>query len=168
MQDDFAQKNRRRPIAITEIAIDKVPQIHIFGFDTMQNQYIQSLHKLALKEAKQLNERCLTNEMEVGILVDIHSWDYTVIRGRSAEDFKTFCMNKSLYIMSVVGNDGSVYLLIKNYDFDAERALLEYVRFAKEYYNKGYIRNNGTLAIKDILKHASNYGIIYKKGRKGL
>lgn len=205
MQDDFAQKNRRRPITITEIAIDKVPQTHIFGFDTMQNQYIQSLHKLALKEAKQLNERCLTNEMEVGILVDIHSWDYTVIRGRrpcevnikneaealkmllqsrknqlmfihnhpstgtfSGEDFKTFCMNKSLYIMSVVGNDGSVYLLIKNYDFDAERALLEYVRFAKEYYDKGYIRNNGTLAIKDILKHASNYGIIYKKGRKGL
>lgn len=86
----------------------------------------------------------------------------------SGEDFKTFCMNKSLYIMSVVGNDGSVYLLIKNYDFDAEKALLAYVRCAKEYYEEGHIRNNGTLAIKDILKHASKYGIIYKKGRKGL
>lgn len=66
MQDEFAQKNRRRPIAITEIAIDKVPQTHIFGFSTMQNQYIQNLHKLVLKEAKQLNESYLTNEMEVG------------------------------------------------------------------------------------------------------
>lgn len=86
----------------------------------------------------------------------------------SGEDFKTFCINDALYIMSVIGNDASVYLLIKKNDFNAEKALLSCGRLAKNYYEKGYINNNGTLAIQDILKDASNYGLIYKKGRKGL
>lgn len=81
MKEDFAQKSRRRAIDITDIAIDKVPQTHIFGFDILQNQYIQMLHRFLLKEAKQLNEKYQTNEMEIGVLVDIHSWDYYVIGG---------------------------------------------------------------------------------------
>lgn len=205
MEEEFSQKNRRRAIGITDIAIDKVPQIHIFGFDMLQNQYIQRLHKLVLEEAKKLNVQYQTNEMEIGLLVDIHSWDYYIVKGQkpcevdiknnkdafakllvsrknqlmfihnhpstgtfSGEDFKTFCINESLYMMSVVGNDSSIYLLIKEHHFNAEKALLSYGELAREYYERGFWNNNGTLAIKDILKHAQNYGLIYKKGRKGL
>lgn len=35
-----------------------------------------------------------------------------------------------------------------------------------KYYNDGYENNNGTLAIKYILKNATKYGLSYKKGRK--
>lgn len=34
--------------------------------------------------------------------------------------------------------------------------------------NEGHKNNNGTLAIKKILKKAKQYGLIYKKGRKSI
>ena len=44
--------------------------------------------------------------------------------------------------------------------------MLDYGVLAMQYLEKGYTNNNGTLAVNDILKNASNYGLIYKKGRK--
>ena len=201
---EFAQKNRKRAIAITDIAIDKIPRTHIFGFSDEQNRFIQNLHKELLREAQKLNEEKNTHLMEVGILLDIHSWDYWVIKGTknytisikdsieafymltnarknqlmmmhnhpstgnfSGEDFKTFCNNDAMYIMTVVGNDSTVYLLKKTKDFN-KRVLVEYAKLAKKYYDIGYKNNNGTMAIKKILKNASKYGIEYKKGRNRL
>lgn len=201
--NQFQQKNRNRAIHITDIAIDKVHQTHIFGFDKEQNKHIQTLHKLVLKEAQNLNQLYNTNEMEVGILVDIHSWEHFVIKGKSprkvelkndlktykklisgyknqlmfmhnhpstgtfsGEDFKMFCLHNSLYMMTVIGNDSSVYILTKTFEFNAEKAIADYIHLSMEYYNKGYKNCNGTLAIKAILKNAKQYGLIYKKGRK--
>lgn len=201
----FMQKNRSRAIDITDIAISKVPRTHISGFDKEQNQYIQKLHKLVLKEAQVLNETYHTNEMEAGVLVDLHSWTYFLIAGNkprevelrnnpeaykklicayknqlmfihnhpstgtfSGEDFKMFCHHNSLYMMTIIGNDSSVYLLIKTFEFSAEKALNDYMQLSMKYYNKGYRNNNGTLAIKEILKNARKYGLIYKKGRKSI
>ena len=81
----------------------------------------------------------------------------------SGEDFKFFCNNDSLYIITVVGNDGTVYVLAKTAYFDI-KVLADYTMLAANYYNAGYIRNNGTLAIRDILKRANDYGLEYKKG----
>ena len=203
LANDFVQKNRNRAIQITDIAVAKVPRTHISGFDNEQNRHIQELHQLTLREAQELNQVCNTNDMEVGILVDIHSWEYWVIKGKnpreveiknnleaygrliggyrnqlmfihnhpstgtfSGEDFKMFCYHSSLYMMTVVGNDSSVYILIKSFEFDAEKAMMDYMRLSMKYYNEGYRNNNGTLAINEILKNANKYGLLYKKGRK--
>lgn len=201
--NQFQQKNRKKAIHITDIAIDKVPKTNILGFDKEQNKHIQALHRLVLKEAQNLNRLYDTSEMEVGILVDIHSWEHFVIKGKSprkvelkndlkaykklisgyknqlmfmhnhpstgtfsGEDFKMFCLHNSLYIMTVIGNDSSVYILTKTFEFNADKAIADYIHLSMQYYNKGYINNNGTLAIKEILKNAKQYGLIYKKGRK--
>ena len=200
-EEKFAQKKRHRAIDITDVAITKVPKTHIYGFSNEQNLYIQKLHKELLAEARKLNEEHHTKLMEVGILLDIHTWDYWLIKGEknctvdirdsleafqvltnarknqlmmmhnhpstgtfSGEDFKTFCNNDAIYIMTVVGNDASVYVLVKSKDFN-QNVLVEYAQVAQKYYEMGYKKNNGTMAMKYILKNASKYGIEYKKGR---
>ena len=70
-------------------------------------------------------------------------------------------------MMSVVGNDATVYILVKTKDFN-KRVLFEYAQIAQRFYEKGYKQNNGTMAMQYILKNASKYGIEYKKGRKRL
>lgn len=198
------QKKRNKPIAITDIAISKVPRTRIVGFSDNQNAFIQEQHKEVLRTAKDLCKQYDRNDMEVIILIDSHTWECWSIEGKesrkvniednpdaynklktgsrhsllllhnhpstgtfSGQDFKTFCENDSLYLMTVVGNDGSVYVLIKQFDFDPSSALVEYGKLAVEYKRQGY-RNNGTRAINDILKYAANHNLIYKKGRKKL
>lgn len=199
---DFEQKRRDRSIGITNIAIEKVPRTHIPGFSNEQNEFIQNKHKELLREAQKLNKLNNTNKMEVGILIDIHTWDSWTILGRkpcevdmkdnplalqnlttgsknskmfmhnhpstgtfSGEDFKTFCNNDTLYMMTVIGNDASVYIMIKDTTFKAEYALIEYMKLASRFIKDDYIKNNGTLAVRQIIKNAKKYGLIYKKGR---
>lgn len=200
--NDFGQKDRSRPIAITDIAISKVPKTHIPGFNNQQNEFIQNKHKELLEKVQKLNHANNSTKMEVGILIDIHTWQSWDIEGKkecevemkdnpeafqnltsgnknskmfmhnhpstgtfSGEDVKTFCNNDTLYMMTVIGNDASVYILMKDIQFNAERVLMDYMEFAMKYLKKGHVNNNGTLAIRDILNNASNYGLIYKKGR---
>lgn len=199
---EFKQKNRKRPIDITDIAISKVPRTRIYGFTPEQNKVIQEEHIKLLKLAQHLNKENKSNKMEVGILIDTHTWEDWVINGEkecevemknnplalqvlttmpknrlmfmhnhpstgtfSGEDFKTFCNNDSLYMMTVIGNDASVYILIKNSNFNMEYALLSYGELSIKYMKQGHIKDNGTLAIKHILENANNYGLTYKKGR---
>lgn len=51
----------------------------------------------------------------------------------------------------------------RTYKSECERFIGDYARLANEYLEKGII-NNGTRAINDMLKIASEYHIIYKKG----
>ncbi len=199
---DLSQKRRNRAIAITDIAIKKVPRTQLFGFSDEQNAFIQEQHKELLKIAKELCKKYNNNTMEVAILIDINKWDTWVVEGKeerkvsmkdnpeanqymqtasknscmlmhnhpstgtfSGEDFKTFCNTESLYFITVVGNDGSIYVLMKNYNFNSEYALKKYGEFAEKYKNRA---NNGTLAIREILKNARLYGLSYKFGRKKL
>ena len=67
--------------------------------------------------------------------------------------------------MSIVGNDGSVYLLIKDTNFDGNKALLEYAKLVAQNADK---TDRSRLAMRAILKNPSDYGLIYKKGRKKL
>lgn len=71
-------------------------------------------------------------------------------------------------MMTVIGNDSSIYILLKTFEFCAEKALTDYMHLSMKYYNNGYKNNNGTLTIKEILKNAHKYGLIYKKGRKSI
>ncbi len=83
----------------------------------------------------------------------------------SGTDFVTFCFNASLYMMTIVGNDGTVYVLVKNAEFDSGFAIAEYFKLVRENADK---KDRVQLAMKTILKNSGNYGLIYKKGRKKL
>ncbi len=69
--NEFKQKKRCKTYQITDVAINKVPKPRIMGFSEEQNLYIQNLHKMVLENAQKLNFAHNTNEMEVGMLVDI-------------------------------------------------------------------------------------------------
>jgi len=184
------QKKRNRPIAITPIAILKVPCTHIFGFSPEQNRYIQEKHRQVLRSAARLNAKYKSNSMEVVLLINTHTWEEWVVEGKeervvymndnlaanqamdtspknslmllhnhpgtgtfSAEDIKTFCNTDSLYIITVVGNDGTIYLLKKENNFDSEKLLLAYGNLAEKY---SRYSNNATRAVAYILANASN------------
>ena len=77
------QKKYDRPIAITDIAINKVPATHLAGFSNSQNKYIQEKHKQLLKIAQQLCHTYETNLMEVVILIDTHTWEEWIVCGKT-------------------------------------------------------------------------------------
>ena len=76
----------------------------------------------------------------------------------SGTDFKTFCNNETLYIMTVVGNDGNVRVLTKLNEFNSSDALLYYYELVKKY-NK--YENNGARAMKELLKNCNEIGLVY-------
>ncbi|MCM1087595.1 MAG: hypothetical protein NC419_05520 [Muribaculaceae bacterium] len=80
----------------------------------------------------------------------------------SGTDFKTFCLNDSLYIMTVVGNDGNVRTLTKLNGFDSGMALVYYSNLATQKY-KDY-KNNGTMAMQELLKNGDKIKIKYEIG----
>ncbi|MCM1127191.1 MAG: hypothetical protein NC429_12055 [Lachnospiraceae bacterium] len=82
----------------------------------------------------------------------------------SGTDFKTFCLNDSLYIMTVVGNDGNVRVLTKLNGFDGREALIYYSDLATRKY-KDY-KNNGTMAMRELLKNSVEIKLKYETGGK--
>ena len=62
MLKDFGQKNRTRPILITNVAIEKVRVVALEGVSTEENRFIQEQHKRLLQISKTCN-----NSEEVGI-----------------------------------------------------------------------------------------------------
>ncbi len=190
MFKDFQQKDRTKPVKISDVAILKVGRLIFNGFSREENKYIQEQHRRLLLISRETN-----NSEEVGILIDIIKWETYVIIGEknriemkttpqaykmlknsrkntllfmhnhpststfSGEDFKTFCNNEALYIITIVGNDGNVRALVKLADFEASVALNFYYRLAFEEY-----RNNGTLAMKKLLKNCKSIGLLYMNG----
>ena len=172
MTETFEQKRRNHPIKITQIAIDKVPLAHIDGFTEEEDLFIQNMHKRLLLTSMELND---SNEVETrknpdayialkgnrkNTLLFIHNHPSTGTF--SGVDFKTFCSNESLYAMTVVGNDGGVYTLVKSQTFNSHDALSYYHDLAMDKY-KDY-PNNGTMAMKELLKTCEKIGLSYHKG----
>jgi hypothetical protein len=195
MLNDFEQKKRNRPIKITDIAITKIPRIKFHGFTPDDNRFIQDQHKLLLTMAKEENDSNEVgmlvdiinwntwiimgngNEVETrdnpeaykalksyrkNQLLFMHNHPSTGTF--SGTDFKTFCNNNSLFIITVVGNDGNVRTLTKENNFNPENALLYYNHLATVKY-KNY-KNNGTLAMRELLKNCNDIGLSYKIGGK--
>ena len=193
MTETFEQKRRNRPIKITQIAIDKVPLAHIDGFTEEEDLFIQNMHKRLLLTSMKLNDSNevgimvdIIEWMTWTILGDSNEVEtrknpdaYIALKGNrkntlifihnhpstgtfSGVDFKTFCSNESLYAMTVVGNDGSVYTLVKSPTFNSHDALSYYHDLAMDKY-KDY-PNNGTMAMKELLKTCEKIGLSYHKG----
>lgn len=193
---DFEQKVRNRPIKITDVAIEKVRKTQIFGFRSHENEIIQNQHKRLLSISKNMNNseevaividiihwrtevvigkgnrviiennpnanEMLLSSVKNTILV-MHNHPSTSTF--SGEDFKTFCDNESIFVMTIVGNDGSVQVMEKQYNFDGVSAEIKYINIADQYKSKGYI-NNGTMAMKYIVKNPNEFNILYKHGGK--
>lgn len=193
MFNGFQQKRRNQFRMITDIAISKTQKVFLDGFNKEQNDYVWKMHKRLLSVAKESND-----SEEVGILIDIITWENWVILGKknkiemrdnfeaylklkqnrkntllfmhnhpgtstfSGKDFKTFCNNDSLYMMTVVGNDGVVQVLYKTKDFEKDKALSMYYILAMEKYIQK--SNNGILAMKELLSRCSEVGLVYKRG----
>ena len=81
----------------------------------------------------------------------------------SATDIKTFLLNDAIFIMTAVGNNGFVYSIQKTDKIDVYRFLSDYFKAVENYKKLGF-HNDATLAIQEMLKKASKYGLIYKKG----
>ena len=193
-------KIRTRAIAITDIAIEKVPKIGFKGFTDKESEIIQNLHKSLLRIVQKKCKQSKINDYEYGIAIEIHSWKSIVIEGErgavylnkspeaksmirngyrnsvlymhnhpstgtfSADDIKTFLANESIFLMTAVGHDGSVYYIQKTYEVNVSQFMMDYALLAEEYKKSGYTNNNATLAIKDMLKQGEKYGLIYGKG----
>lgn len=193
---DFRQKERNKPIKITDIAISKVRKTEIFGFNDAENQYIQQQHKRLLQISKDSN-----NSEEAAIVIDIIQWHEELVIGSgnkvnmennskacqiiiaypkntilvmhnhpststfSGEDFKMFCDHEPIYVMTVVGNDGSVQVMVKDINFDGQAVKTKYYRLAEKYKSQGF-KNNGTMAMKYIVKHPGEFDILYRHGGK--
>jgi hypothetical protein len=199
MLSDLQQKERNKPIKITDIAISKVRKVPIFTIGSNcddENRYIQELHKKLLKLSKENN-----NSEELAIVVDIINWDNLVVYGKenkvviervpdaykmlvespkntillmhnhpststfSGRDFKLFCDHSSVYIMTIVGNDGSVQVITKDENFEGQRIKIKYAEKAMEFKENGY-KNNGTMAMKYIIKHPREFNLFYTNGGK--
>ena len=83
----------------------------------------------------------------------------------SGEDFKMFCDNESIFVMTIVGNDGTVQVMEKCSEFQGQQEKINYWKLANKYSNIGY-QNNGTMAMKYIIKNPKQFNIIYKHGGK--
>jgi len=193
---EFEQKVRNRPIQITDVAIEKVRKTQIFGFRPDENEIIQEQHKRLLSISKNMNNSeevaiiidiiHWKTEVIIGKLNHIalksnpdayrmikQSAKNTILAMHnhpststfSGVDFKTFCDNKSIFVMTIVGNDGSVQVMGKQYNFDGDLAKLKYGNIADQYKNKGYI-NNGTMAMRYVIKNPNEFNILYKHGGK--
>lgn len=168
------------------------------GFNQDNNKFIQEKHMELLSLLQKLNKLHHTNDMEAGILIDLHSWEYWIIEGGHQEviirnnknaykkllnsyknqllfmhnhpststfsgvDLNTFCKYESLYIITAVGNNGSVYSLTKQSGFKSDYVMSEYTKLIHYYYN---YNNNATKAMKSILKNAGKFHLKYKKER---
>ncbi len=192
--EDFKQKIRNRPIVITDIAISKVPRTHLQGFNFEENGFIQEQHKRLLETAKEYNDSnevgilidiinwdtwlIMGERNNIEMKHNPEAYEAMISHGKntlmfmhnhpststfSGTDFKTFCNYDSLYFMTVVGNDGSVWVLTKQNGFDSGAALSYYAELAKKY---NMYKNNGTRAMKELLKNCDKIGLSYKIGGK--
>lgn len=193
---DLEQKLRNRPIKITDIAISKVRRIVVPGFNNDENRFIQEQHKRLLSISKDFNnseevaividiihwntEVILGKENKVKMENNKHANEMLLTCPKntllvmhnhpststfSGEDFKMFCDNDSIYVITIVGNDGTLQLMEKNSMFNGQETKVKYGLLAKKYMDAGYI-NNGTMAMRHIIKHPEQFHIIYKHGGK--
>lgn len=196
MVNAFRQKIRNRPLEITDVAIQKVRKTKVFGFTEDENRFIQEQHRRLLKISKENNnseEVAIVidiinweNEVVIGrgnrvamednpkanmmvltypknTLLVMHNHPSTSTF--SGEDFKMFCDNESIFVITIVGNDGSVQIMEKSNEFQGQSEKMKYARLAGEYRNSGH-RNNGTMAMKYMIKHPDEFNLLYKHGGK--
>lgn len=186
-------KKRDHKIAVTDVAIDKVPLVQVKGFSAEQNLRLQEAHKEILRIAKTQND---SNEVlgvylhdfsrrvhvlgnEFGVVpsenLEAMSLFFSARRNEimylhnhpstnkfSLADIMEFIRYGQIGLLSVVTNQGEIYVLNKGpqYDYNKARAL-----FAKIFlkYEQGNLAHNK--AVEEFLKECKEGGIIYERAK---
>lgn len=183
-------KKRDHKIAVTDVAIDKVPLVQVKGFSAEQNLRLQEAHKEILRIAKTQNDsnevlgvyttnflrkhHVLGTESKVdpgmnpqvfGLylssaengLMYLHNHPST--NQFSLADIDAFIVREKIGLMSVVTNQGEVYILHKTNRYSYDKA----IEILKELYYR--YKNNPDEMASQFLKLCGKAGIAYEKTR---
>ena len=178
-------QKRTTKLMITQDTIDRVPCIRLFEFTTEEEKFIQHLHKEVLIYAMNKNE-----SNEVGILVDMRTWESILIKGnrnsidmgnseRARELLKT-APNRSLIFLhnhpnntifssndlrSFCANE-SLFMMTAICNNGNIHVLAKGFNFSPAAvmlaHNKGVSENKG---IQNMIKQSRHLGVLYKFGR---
>ncbi len=152
---DFKQIKMGHPDTITAITDDtiyRIAEVKLFS-DSEMNRRLRDLHQDLLWKSKTKNKH-----REVGFFWNLSNLDdVKVIYGKenglfSGRDIESFADFMSIYAMTAVCNDGTIYTMVKLSEFDP--ILL------KKVYNEG-IGKGMYSGMKNVAKHASKIGIKY-------
>ena len=184
-------KRRDRKIAITDIAITKIPYVKIPELDELAAKELYDAHREVLSAAQRLN-----NSNEVALVYNLYTKERYMVMGDachvdvdndigirtlqkksyagdlvlvynypttakfSLADIDYFIANDYIGMMTVVTNQGDVYLIRKTACYCYERAKeLELILI------KQYSLEEQALIVERFLKECAKGGIVYAEGR---
>lgn len=119
---------------ITDETIERIPKVRLFNNKEMDLK-LYNFHKELLNISMKKN-----NCNEVGLF--------------SGADLKSFVDYVSIYAMTAVCNDGTIYTINKTSEFDPIALMM--------YYNSGIEKGGEYSGIKNVARNASKIGIKYK------
>lgn len=154
--DIIKEKSAKNITAITDKAIDRVPQINIDGFTVEQNAFVQKQHQELLQYSKVNNgnkevafvfRKGLADRTEYfGTDDKIDFGNALTSKGNglfvmhnhprnssfSDTDIATFLKEDAISTLSVVKNPGDVEVITKTQNFNKEKILLDFSRQYKK------------------------------------
>ena len=186
-------KKRDHKIYITDIAIEKVPYVHVPGLTKADNEVLQVEHQRLLKLAKTENN---SNEVSIVLCLSkgrnavVFGDEVSVNAGGSPEamgvfrvagkgeimylhnhpttsnfsftDIATFLRESQIGVLSVVTNQGTVYVLSKNKQYNFKQAVSLFNAIAIQYKNKILTHEE---AVKAFLRACKEGGIDYVRSK---
>lgn len=179
------QKNRGKKVAITEIAVEKVPKVVFGGISEEMAKTVQQTHKDLLKFAKDHNDSnevaalldlstgerlpfVKGNQDSVDIEADADSYHWLRTKSErsimllhnhpgqsyfSLQDVVAFSQNPAIGVMSIVTNQGNVWMISKTSKFNRDAV------FDKLLSHRDAIEDEWDGIIDKLLKSGYDYGI---------
>ena len=121
-------KNRGKKIAITEVAISKVPYVKYYGFDDNRNKIMQQLARDVLQLAKDEN-----NSNEVAITCDLESENPLEDFGVALGDEHEVDILADTYSNHIIVSQESVAVVVLHNHPESQTFSLQDIQFFIEY-----------------------------------
>lgn len=182
---DILEDTRYKAIPVTDEAIQRVPQIRPQGWTTEQAERLQKAHRDLLRAVQskpvgteagavytpdmRLIERRIGEDATQTVLLPRYTVPHILIHSHpsgevfSARDLESFFYNEEMNGMTVVGNSGKVYVVLKSVEYDGFRfgaafsdMSIQLKSAMSEHDPDKYINT-----IKGFLKGASQYGAYF-------
>ncbi len=182
---DTLGDTRYAAIPVTDEAIERVPQIMPQGWSTEQAERLQEAHRELLRVVQsrpvgteagavytpdmRLIERRIGEDATQTVLLPRYTVPHILIHSHpsgevfSARDLESFFYNEEMNGMTVVGNSGKVYVILKSVEYDGFRfgaafsdMSVQLKSAMREHDPDKYINT-----IKGFLKGASQYGAYF-------
>lgn len=182
---DILEDTRYKAIPVTDEAIQRVPQIRPQGWTAEQAEQLQEAHRELLRAVQskpvgteagavytpdmRLIERRIGEDAGQTISLPHYTVPHILIHSHpsgevfSARDLESFFYNEEMIGMTVVGNSGKVYVILKSVEYDGFRfgaafsdMSIQLKSAIREHDPDKYINT-----IKGFLKGASQYGAYF-------